>query len=60
MKSRILIKKTRPQKDEEKQEEKNVLKNLYNFYDVREKVLNGFNSNIFIIKSKGSGISHTN
>ena len=53
-------KKTRPQKDEEKQEEKNVLKNLYNFYDVREKVLNGFNSKIFVIKSKGSGISHTN
>ena len=53
-------KKTRPQKDEEKHEEKNVFKNLYNFYDVREKVLNGFNSKIFIIKSKGSGISHTN
>ena len=33
--------------------------NLYNFYNGREKVLNGFNSKLFLIKSKGSGILDT-
>ena len=38
-----------------KQEKEHVLKNLYNFYEGREKVLNTFNSNIFPIKNKGTG-----
>ena len=43
----------------EKQEKEIVLENLYKFYDAREKVLNGFKSKIFLIKSKGSDISNT-
>ena len=35
-----------------KQEKENVLKNLYNFYEGREKVLNAFNSKIFPKKTK--------
>ena len=34
---------------------KDVLKNLYNFFEGREKVLNAFDSKIFLIKTKGSG-----
>ena len=52
----IFNKKTRPQNDIKKQEKEIVLENLYKFYDAREKVLNGFNSKIFLTKSKGSGI----
>ena len=37
-----------------KQEKKDVLKNLHNIFDSREKVLNAFDSNIFPIKTKGS------
>ena len=32
---------------------------MYNFFEATEKVLNGFESKIFLIKSKGSGISNT-
>ena len=35
------------------------LKNLYNFLEAREKVLKGFSSKIFSIKSKGSGLLNT-
>ena len=38
-----------------KQKEKNILKNLYSFFEGREKVLNSFDSKIFPIKAKGSG-----
>ena len=38
-----------------KQKKKDVLKNLYNFFKGREKVLNAFDSKIFSIKAKGSG-----
>ena len=38
-----------------KQKEKNILKNLYSFFEGREKVLNSFDSKIFPIKVKGSG-----
>ena len=33
-----------------------ILENLYNFFEAREKVFNGFKSKIFLIKSKGTGI----
>ena len=51
--------KTKPQNNRRKQEKENVLKNLYNFFDGREKVLNAFKSKIFLIKSKGSGLLNT-
>ena len=42
-----------------KKEKEIVLKNLYNFFEAREKVLNGFSSKVFSIKSKGSGLLNT-
>ena len=38
-----------------KQKAKNILKNLYSFFEGRERVLNSFDSKIFPIKAKGSG-----
>ena len=38
----------------------NAEKNLYNFYEGTELVLNAFKSKIFLIKSKGSGILNIN
>ena len=32
---------------------------MHNFFEAREKVLNGFKSKIFLIESKGSGILNT-
>ena len=49
-------KKTKSQHLEKNQERKDVLENLYNFFQGREKVLNAFDSKIFSIKIKGSGI----
>ena len=48
--------KTKP-KDEEKKKrkKKDVLTNLYKFFEGREKVLNAFDSKIFPIKTKGTG-----
>ena len=37
------------------QKKKDVLKNLYKFFEGREKVLNAFDSKIFPIKTKGTG-----
>ena len=51
-------KKIKPKSPEKKQEKEIVLKNLYNFFDGREKVLNAFESKIFSIKSKGSGLKY--
>ena len=51
--------KTRPKDPIKKQEKEIVLDNLYKFYDAREKVYNGFNSKIFLMKSQGSGILNT-
>ena len=53
--------KTKPRNLEKKNQEKEiVLKNLYEFYDGREKVLNAFESKIFsATESKGSGILNT-
>ena len=44
--------KTRPQNYKKIQEKKIVLKNLYIFFEARE-ILHGFDSRIFLIKSKG-------
>ena len=52
-------KKTKPKSPGKKQEKEIVLKNLYNFFEGREKVLNAFESKIFSIKSKGSGLLNT-
>ena len=51
--------KTRPQNNDKKQEKEIFLKNLLNFFDARELVLNGFSSRIFLIKSKGPGLLNT-
>ena len=45
--------KARPQNDKKKQEEEIVVKNLYNFFEAREIILDAFHSKIFLIKSKG-------
>ena len=50
-----LKKKTKPHDPDKKQEKQDVLKNLYNFFEGRERVLNAFDSRIFSIKIKGSG-----
>ena len=47
--------KTKRRGERKKQEKEDVLKNLYNFYEGREKVLNAFASKIFPIKTKGTG-----
>ena len=48
----IFRKNTKPRSQEKKQEKEIVLKNLYNFFEGREKVLDAFESKIFSIKSK--------
>ena len=53
------IKKTKPRNKEKRREKKSVEKNLYNFCDGREMVLNAFKSKIFLTKSKGSGFLNT-
>ena len=45
-----------PRSQEKKQEKVIVLKNLYNFFEGREKTLDAFESKIFLTKSKGVGI----
>ena len=46
---------TKPQDEEKKRKKKDVLTNLYKFFEGREKVLNAFDSKIFPIKTKGTG-----
>ena len=46
----------KPRSPEKKQEKLIVLKNLYKFWDGREKILDAFESKIFSKKSKGAGI----
>ena len=43
-------------KSREKKQKEIVLKNLYNFFEGREKTLDAFESKIFLSKSKGVGI----
>ena len=47
---------TKTRSQEKKQEKEIFLKSLYSFYKGREKILNAFESKIFLIKSKGAGI----
>ena len=47
--------KIKPQDAEKNRKKQDALKNLYNFFEGREKVLNDFDSKIFPIKAKGSG-----
>ena len=55
MKSGILRIKQNHKMKKQNRKKKDVLKNLYNFFEGREKVLNAFDSKIFPIKAKGSG-----
>ena len=47
--------KTKPRDRKKKQQKKDVLENLHNFFDGREKVLNAFDSKIFPVKTRGTG-----
>ena len=46
-------------KKKEKTRKKKITKNLRNFLNVREMVLNGFKSKIFLTKSTGTGLFNT-
>ena len=50
---------TRPKNNKKKQEKEIVSNNLYKLYRVREMVLNGFKSKIFLKKFTGTGILKT-
>ena len=50
LESCILRRKT-PQDPEKKQEKKNILKNLYELFESRERILDAFESKIFPIKN---------
>ena len=49
-------KNTKPRSQEKKQEKEILLENLYKFWKGREKVLDAFESKIFLTKPKGAGI----
>ena len=49
-------KNTKPRSQEKKREKEIVLQNLHNFFEGREKILDAFESKIFLTKSKGAGI----
>ena len=55
-----LIKETKPKSAVKKSQRKTVMKNLRDFINARELVLNGFKSKLFLTKSVGSGILSTN
>ena len=42
---------------EKKQKKEDILKNVYNLFEGRERVLNAFDSKIFPIKTEGTGLS---
>ena len=50
-------KKAKPQNTEKKKEKKDILKNLYSFFEGRKRVLDAFESKIFPIKIEGTGFS---
>ena len=50
-------KQVKPKYTEKKQQKEDVLKNLYNLYEGKERVPNAFDSKIFPIKIEGRGIS---
>ena len=49
-------KNTKPRSQEKKQEKEIVLENLHNFFEGTEKILDAFESKLFLIKSKGASI----
>ena len=49
-------KNTKPRSEEKKQEKEIVLRNLHNFFEGREKIIDAFKSKIFLTKSKGAGV----
>ena len=49
-------KNTKPRSQEKKQEKEIVLENLYNFFEGREKILDAFESKIFLTKSMSAAI----
>ena len=53
------IKKTKSKSDKKKQKREIAKENLYNFYNAKEMVLNGFKSKIFLTKSTGTGALNT-
>ena len=53
------FKETRPKNYDKKQEQNLFTKNLRDFLNAREMVLNGFKSKIFLTKSTGTGILNT-
>ena len=58
-KSCILRKKQNQKVQKKKEEKKYIFLETSNLFDGREKVLNAFESKIFSIKSKGSGLLNT-
>ena len=48
-------KSSKPRSQEKKQEKEIILKNLNNFWEGRKKLLDAFESKIFLTKCKGSG-----
>ena len=50
-------KQVKPKNTEKKQQKEDILKNLYNLFEGRERVLNAFVSKIFPIKIEGTGFS---
>ena len=48
-------KQVKPKNPEKRQRKKDILKNLNNFFDDRERVLDAFESKVFPINTKGSG-----
>ena len=46
----------KPRSQEKKQEKETFLQNLSNFFERREKILDAFESKIFLTKSRGAGI----
>ena len=49
-------KNTKPKSQEKNQEKEIVLENLHKFWEGRKKILDAFESKIFLTKSKGAGI----
>ena len=49
--------KAKPKSPEKKQQNEDFLKNLFNLFKGRERVLNAFDSKIFPIKIEGKGLS---
>ena len=47
----------KPKHTEKKQQKEDILKNLYNLLEGRERLLNAFNSKIFPVKIEGTGLS---